>query len=91
MLGSGEKLFIHVMPGNEPDKLVAQLDVPFTGDDLTGKVRTYGVPLPDSIAPGAYKVYVGLYNSNLSNLPREMTTTGADKVELSQFSMPSSN
>ncbi|MCL5996837.1 MAG: glycosyltransferase family 39 protein [Chloroflexi bacterium] len=87
-LTDGEKLFIHVMRTDAPDHLVTQLDVPFTADDTTGQVRTFGVPLPESLPQGTYQVFVGLYNSEQPGMPRIPTTTGADKVEIDRFSVP---
>jgi hypothetical protein len=90
-LTDGLKLFIHVSRENTPNQLVTQLDVPFTADDLSGRVRTFGVPLPQAMPNSPYQVYVGLYNSSQAGMPRVLTRLGADQVDIARFAIPESN
>jgi uncharacterized membrane protein len=87
-LTGDEKLFIHVSGLQTPDQVATQLDVPFTAGDLSQPVRTYAAPLPHSLPAGQYRVTVGLYHGNRPDLPRVLTTGGADQIELGQFNLP---
>lgn len=87
-LTASEKLFVHVMSAADPTRLVAQLDVPLDAGSELEPLASYGVRLPDGLAPGNYRVYLGLYDPALPGMPRIATADGADRFEIAAFEVP---
>jgi hypothetical protein len=66
-------------------RLVTQQDLPLTAWHLgngRAMIRTYGLPLPVELAPGAYRLIAALYDASAEGAPRVRTVTGEDAVEL---------
>ena len=66
-------------------QLVTQQDLPLTAWRLgngRAMIRTYGLPLPVELAPGAYRLIAALYDASAEGAPRVRTVTGEDAVEL---------
>lgn len=80
ILTGEEKTYIHVL--DEQGRLVAQLDEPLRASDLLGSPRAYGVPLPDDVRQGEYRVRLGLYDPARPGAPRLLTDSGADGVDV---------
>lgn len=87
-LAGSEKIFVHVTAAGLPQALIAQLDQPLTADDLAAPLRTFGIRLPDKIAPGAYEVRVGIYDPTQPGMPRRQTDTGDDAVVIATVTLP---
>ena len=80
-----ETIKVTVQLLNSSGQLVTQQDLPLAAAHAPGSgvwVRTYGLSLPEELAPGAYRLIAGLYDSAAEGTPRVLTTTGADAVEL---------
>lgn len=84
-LNGNEKMFVHITPANDPTQLPAQLDLPLTADNLSKPVNTYGIRLPENMAPGQYTVRIGLYDPSMPNAPRLLLNDGIDAVDLLTF------
>lgn len=81
-----EKVFVQLL--NAADQLVAQQDQPLTGATLAtlqNPVTTYGILLPDALAPGSYRLIAGLYDPGQDGAPRIVTQSGSDFVELQRL------
>ena len=68
--------------------LAAQQDLPLVAGPPVAsgeRVHTYGLLLPEELAPGAYRLIAGLYDSAAEGAPRIQTTTGEDAVELARI------
>ena len=87
MLPGGEKITIQVLdPSNQ---VVAQTDQPFTADQITNRITSYGILLPEKdLVPGDYRVILALYNPEQPGAPRLRTTQGADFVPLATVRIP---
>ena len=82
------KVTVQLLDGG--GQLVAQQDLPLTAARAIGggeHLRTFGLPLPAELAPGAYRLIAGLYDGAAEGAPRVLTTTGADAVELAVFEL----
>lgn len=67
------------------DQLVTQQDLPLTlwrRDADRALFRTYGLPLPGELAPGAYRLIAAIYDAGVAGAPRVRTVAGKDAVEL---------
>ncbi len=78
------KLFLHLLDGD--GRPAAQRDQAL---DLAGVeqadspvVTSYGILLPETLAPGVYSLVAGLYHPDASGAPRVDTLDGADFVAL---------
>ncbi len=78
------KVFLHLL--DEEGRPVAQRDQPLVlaGAEQADSsvVTSYGILLPETLAPGAYSLVVGLYRPEASGAPRVATLDGADFVAL---------
>jgi hypothetical protein len=79
MAGS-EKLFIHVLDRN--GQVPSQLDVPLLPPAVEAPVRTYGVPIADTLLPGAYRIRIGVYDPGQPGAPRLRTSDNSDGVQV---------
>ncbi len=85
-LSGSEKVFVHLL--DPAGALVAQDDRPLAanGSAPTGdRPATYGIILPDSLAPGVYRLVAGLYDPAQPGAPRFLTETGLATIELGIF------
>jgi len=83
-----ETLKVTVQLLDSGSQLVTQQDLPLTAARVSRdglRVRTYGLPLPEELAPGVYRLIVGLYDGAAEGTPRVLTSGGADAVELAVF------
>lgn len=76
------KVTVQLLDGS--GRPVAQQDLPLAAARQLGgaHVRTYGLALPEELAPGAYRLIAGLYDGAAEGAPRVLTAAGADAVEL---------
>ena len=81
-LASPTKVFLHLT--NEAGQPIAQRDQLLTAADLSAPVTSYAIVLPDSIAPGSYRLLVGLYNPDAPGASRVQTSDGLDAVLLAE-------
>ena len=82
------KVTVQLLDGG--GRLVAQQDLPLNEARVLGgdeHLRTYGLPLPEELAPGAYRLIAGLYDGAAEGAPRVLTTAGADAVELAMLEL----
>lgn len=79
-LTGGEKLFLHLLDTN--GSLVAQSDPFLNPAELTAPVTSYVIFLPDTLAPGSYRLIAGLYDPDRPGAPRLLTIDGRDAIEL---------
>ncbi|MCL5995013.1 MAG: glycosyltransferase family 39 protein [Chloroflexi bacterium] len=75
-----EKLFIHVLDQN--GQVPAQLDVPLLPQDIQVAVKTYGVPITDTLPAGTYRVKIGIYDPGQPGAPRLQTSDNSDGVDI---------
>jgi hypothetical protein len=85
-LTGGEKLTLQLLDAQ--GRLAAQLDQPFGPTDLAAGGVQYGLLLPRTLMPGAYRLIAALYDPSLEGAPRVLTRSGADHVELKTFLSP---
>jgi hypothetical protein len=79
-LNGSEKLFIHILDQN--GQVPSQLDVPFTAQDAQAAMKTYSVPIADTLPAGVYRVRVGIYDPTLPGAPRLKTSDQSDGVDI---------
>ena len=79
-LKGSEKLFIHIV--SQDGQAPSQLDVPLTAQDIQTSMKTYSVPLADTLPPGTYRVNLGIYDPALPNAPRLLTSDQADSIQI---------
>jgi hypothetical protein len=79
-LNGNEKLFIHIMDQN--GQVPSQLDVPLTAQDVQSAMRTYSVPLADTLPAGVYRIRVGIYDPSLPGAPRLQTNEQSDGIDI---------
>ncbi|MCZ7567196.1 MAG: glycosyltransferase family 39 protein [Ardenticatenaceae bacterium] len=79
-LAGSEKLFLHLLDAT--GTLVAQADPFLSPADITSPVTSYGIFLPDTLAPGTYHLVAGLYDPAQPGSPRLLTAAGADAIEM---------
>jgi hypothetical protein len=79
-LKGSEKLFIHILDQN--GQVPSQLDVPLTAQDVQTGLKTYSVPLADTLSPGEYRIRVGIYDPAQPGAPRLQTSENADGVDI---------
>jgi hypothetical protein len=79
-LNGSEKLFIHILDQN--GQVPSQLDVPFTTQDAQAAMKTYSVPIADTLPAGVYRVRVGIYDPTQPGAPRLKTSDQSDGVDI---------
>ena len=86
LLSGTEKLTLQVLDAQ--GKVAAQVDQPFGQADLAADSAQYAVLLPRTLAPGAYRLIMAIYDPSKEGAPRVLTQDGADHVELRTFASP---
>ena len=79
-LNGSEKLFIHILDQN--GQVPSQLDVPFTARDAQATMKTYSVPIADTLPAGVYRVRVGIYDPTQPGAPRLKTSDQSDGIDI---------
>lgn len=77
-----EKVFVHLV--DETGQPVAQDDraLQLTGTASGSGLAAYGIRLPAELAPGNYRLIVGLYDPGAQGAPRTLTADGQDHVDV---------
>lgn len=76
----GAKLSLQLLDAS--GRLVAQTDRPLVVPAAGAGPASYGIALPETLPPGAYRLILAIYNPAEPGAPRWLTSAGRDHVDL---------
>jgi hypothetical protein len=79
-LAGSEKVTVQLL--DAAGALVAQTDQALEAAQIGAAVTTYGILLPQELAPGTYRLIVAVYDPAIAGAPRLRVDDGGDFVDL---------